>query len=50
VGSQLYGLSALDPATLAAACVVLFAVALAATFVPAWRAARIDPIVALRQR
>ena len=50
VSSQLYGMSAFDPLTLAAACAVLFAVALAATFVPAWRAARIDPIVALRQR
>ena len=50
VGSQLYGLSALDPITIVAACAVLFAVALTAAFVPAWRAARIDPIVALRQR
>jgi putative ABC transport system permease protein len=50
IGTQLYGLSALDPLTLTAACAVLFAVALAATFVPAWRAARLDPVVALRQR
>ena len=50
VRTQLYGLSALDPLTLIAACAVLFAVALAATFVPAWRAARIDPVVALRRR
>jgi putative ABC transport system permease protein len=50
IGTQLYGLSALDPLTLTGACAVLFAVALAATFVPAWRAARLDPVVALRQR
>jgi predicted permease len=50
VSAQLYGMTALDPITIAAACAVLFAVALAATFLPAWRAARIDPIVALRQR
>jgi putative ABC transport system permease protein len=50
VGTQLYGLSALDPLTMIAACAVLFAVALTATFVPAWRAARIDPVVALRRR
>lgn len=50
VGTQLYGLSPLDPVTMVAACAVLFGVALAAAFVPAWRAARLDPVVALRQR
>jgi putative ABC transport system permease protein len=50
VGSQLYGLSATDPLTLAAASGVLFAVAIAATLIPAWRAAWIDPVVALRRR
>jgi putative ABC transport system permease protein len=36
------------PITLAAVAAVLLAVALAATFVPAYRASRIDPLVALR--
>ena len=50
VAAQLYGVSVLDPVTLAGACAVLLVVALAASFLPAWRATRIDPIAALRQR
>jgi predicted permease len=50
VETQLYDLSPLDPVTLTAASALLFAIALAASFVPAWRATRIDPVVALRQR
>jgi predicted permease len=46
--SQLYGLSAHDPATLAAAALAMVAVALAAALVPAQRAASTDPMSALR--
>ena len=44
----LYGVSPTDPATLAATSLVLFAAALAASLVPAWRATRISPMTALR--
>jgi putative ABC transport system permease protein len=47
VAALLCGLSALDPVTTAGASALLFTVALLASFVPAWRATRIDPIVAL---
>jgi predicted permease len=48
VESQLFGLSSTDPVTLAAAAIVLALVAVAAGYFPAWRATRIDPMVALR--
>ena len=44
----LIGLSARDPLTFAAVGAVLAAVALAASYLPARRASRVDPIVALR--
>jgi macrolide transport system ATP-binding/permease protein len=48
VGSLLYGLSARDPATLAAAAATLCSVAVLAGGGPAWRASRVDPALALR--
>jgi predicted permease len=49
IAGTLFGLSAMDPPTLAFAIAVMTVVALAAGYVPARRAAAVDPIVALRQ-
>lgn len=46
--SMLFGVSPTDPATYAAVAFVFVAVALAASLLPARRAARVDPIKALR--
>ncbi|MFN8010343.1 MAG: ABC transporter permease [Holophagaceae bacterium] len=46
--SQVAGLAAADPLTCAAVLATLAAVALAATLLPALRAAKVDPAVALR--
>ena len=44
----LFGTTSSDPTTYIAAAVLFGTVALVACFLPAWRAARIDPLVALR--
>lgn len=48
LGSQLYGVSSTDPATFGAVALVLIAVAVAATLIPARRAAAVSPVVMLR--
>jgi putative ABC transport system permease protein len=47
LASQLYGVDPMDPLTLSSACVALICVAGAACWLPARRAARVDPMQAL---
>jgi ABC-type antimicrobial peptide transport system permease subunit len=48
IESQLYGITANDALTLSFATILLSAVSLLAGYVPAERATRIDPLIALR--
>ena len=50
LSSQLYGVSSTDPLTLGAVPTVLAIMALLATWLPARRAARVDPAVTLREQ
>jgi putative ABC transport system permease protein len=50
LGDGLYGVSATDPLSFVRALAIVFGGVIAATIVPAWRAARTNPLRALRHQ
>jgi putative ABC transport system permease protein len=48
MSSLLYGISATDPRTFAGVALLFMLIALSACYVPARRASRVDPAIALR--
>jgi putative ABC transport system permease protein len=48
ISTLLFNVAATDKATFAAVAVGLFAITFVASYIPAWRATRVDPLVALR--
>jgi putative ABC transport system permease protein len=48
IANSLYNVSALDPLTYTVVFVLVTIVSLVAVLVPAWRATRVDPMIALR--
>ena len=48
IRSQLYGIEPYDPATMITAMISIFVMAVIASWLPAWRAAKVEPIKALR--
>lgn len=46
--SQLFGVSPRDPLVYGSVIAILLAVGVLASFIPAWRATRVDPMIAMR--